>query len=431
MTGKAIDAKRGVISRIYADVPLIMVLYYFAFGLYVAGSCLTQTVFSEIGVPVSTFYNLAQVFAAVVLLTKLLLQRCRYTELLLAFCLIAVGVASWFYSKESYLFWIFLFIACGKDVEIKILAKIVLFVVGALTVVTVVAAQFGIIPTYYILETGERAARSSMGFIHPNRLGEYLFTVCLALAIIDFDKRPYRTLAVCAVCFAVAWYISNSQTSSAIILFIALSICLIPLFKKHRRPFLLFALGLFAASFLLSMYFMVAYSPFNQTMTALNEFCSMRLSFMHQGYETYGIALFGQECSNGPIVAYTLVSKTAYTFFVDNAYAHAVIKNGLIPSIVFFLLVAVAFIRGYNKPELDSALFGLMVLAVVGFTEHYFIDISCDYFVVVLSAFVFGSTSLYSFPSKIARGGSQSFMAGIPRNGMSGNIDAAPEGSAV
>lgn len=388
--------RRRRIYRLYAEMPLELLLYYVAFAIYVVGSFINQTTFSESGVPTGTIFKVVQIAASFCLAVKLLLQRCKVTSFLVAIVLIVLGFVSYINSGEGYLFWTFLFIVCGKDVDIRTLAKIVLYTVGPLLLFTMTAAQAGIIPTYYMAEAGERDVRSCMGFLHPNRLGQFLFTVCLATAVIDFRIRKHRTVMVSVLCFAVALFVCNSRTACAAIALVLVATVFTPVLVKHRKGFLFCSALICILVFSFSMFFMVSYDSNNRLMAELNEFFTTRLSLMHQAYKTYGISILGQECTGGPVVSYSLVTREPYYFYVDNVFAHCVIKLGLLPTLAFLALVGVCLFKARSSSELDAAVLGLMILMVLGLSSLDLLYIDCNYFAVAMAASLYDIPAIYA-----------------------------------
>ena len=371
------------------DTPIDRALFYVAFVLYIIGAFFSQTTFSEVGLPVNVLFWVCQVAAAIALVSKLLLQRYAAREWLVALALIGLGLISYMNSLEPYFFWIILFVVCGKGVDIQNLAVIVLYVITPLLLITIVCALFGAIPSYYMEGTTTRIMRNSLGFLHPNRLGQYLFTICIAFATVDYEKKLLRTIIVSTICFLLCFLVCDSRSACVGIVIVVFGTLCMPLFKKHQRAFSLCTIFILVLSFALSMALMVSYNSANPLWVDINQLLTGRLALMHQGYESYGISLFGQECTGGPIVGYSLATQTPYYFAVDNAYAHSIIKYGLIPTVVLFLLIGMVFASSYRKSVFTAGLFGLVVLIAIGISEMDLFYVECNYFVVMLSPLLY------------------------------------------
>lgn len=365
------------------DTDVSLLAYYLAFGLYSLSCFLNGTTFETVfGVAVGTFSDVLRVVVLVLLASKFLCQRASFRGWVFASSVIAIGFVSWRVSSEGFLFWLALFVISAERVNLKCLAGISLGVTSAMLLLTLLFAGAGIIENRVSVRDG--VTRYAMGFLHPNSFGAQLLLICSAIAVLRFGKSPLPVIPLFIGAAVLNNYLANSRTT--VMLCILLGALLI-LFYVVRSPSiqrrLSIALFCFVAIIvLLSLYMMVNFDASSSIQAAMNDALSGRFKWAHAYYQLQPLTLFGSNFEQFAPIYWS--NGVPSTFVVDNAYAHLVLRFGIVPSTLFFTGYIALFLNLIKQQRWDYVLFGVVLMAVFGFTEVAGIQVECNYFLVAI-----------------------------------------------
>ena len=384
MEGTGLQLGCPVQGRNILDVDIFTLAYYLAYGLFLFSGLYTSATFdSFFGMALQDFLNGFQAVALVLLVIKFISQRASFRGWCLALGIVAVGFVSWRASDEGFLFWAALFIVCSDRVNVRVLAAISLVVVSLLTALTFTFACAGVIENRVVMRDG--VARLSMGFFHPNNFGSKLLLICASAAVLRYGKDPLPIMPICLIAAALCYTLANSRTSAALCVLIGVlsAIFYVTDTRTMQRRLSIGFLVLAAALILFSLYAMIFFDSSNGFQAALDEALSGRLRWAHAYYKLQPLTLFGSDFEDVPMIYYSSSGELT-KFVVDNAYAHLVLRFGLIPSAIFFIGLFALFLCLVKQQRWDYMLFGLTLMTILGFMEKSGIQVDCNYFIVAM-----------------------------------------------
>ncbi len=359
--------------------------YYLAFAIYYVQFVLERTTFTDfLFMPIDVFTGVTQIVVLLLLFSKFVMQRASFRCWLFATLVVLVGFLSWRQSGEGWLFWASLFIVCANGVRLRPLAKISLALSLLILALTTLFACCGVIENRVSLRAG--VTRYALGFTHPNHLGLVLLNVCVAFSVLRFGKNPAPDLILIAVAAIMNLAICDSR-SAALLSLLQAVLLLIFYFAKNEGPRKALRYGFVAVAFAvlaLSFYFMVAYNPSNPVEFALNSVLTGRLRLANGYYEMQPLTLLGSDFTAFSPIYWE--NGKAYTFVVDNAWCHLVLRYGLIPTLLFLAGYALLFLKLVRQRRWDAVLFGLLLMSVYGFSETLGIRFECNYFLYAVGA---------------------------------------------
>ena len=367
-------------------------LYYLAYGMYITITWVQRTVlidfFGDGYYP--KFEKLAQIVVLVSLLFVYLTDRAKPREWGLSALIVSVGFVAWRTSSEGWLFWISLFVACGREVNINRIAKISLTIVGIVFIASTILPAFGVIRAVVTFR-GDGTMRSSWGFLHPNHFGTALITICMAISVLRFRRPIIPTLLVFGVSAALSWMVADSRTAALCLLIAAVLLLAFRASDKNGKERPLIA-ALFLAIVVLvaiSLWFMLNFDINNTIQVSVNKILSGRLRLSNMYYEHHHPGLFGYSYSDGP--AYMAEGK-AYHFVVDNLYVHVLLRSGIIPWAIFMFSLSLFYIRAFRERYCGSVLFVLTIFLLFGFAETLGARIECNFAILALSILLYNRT---------------------------------------
>ncbi len=380
---------RTTIHSFLETTTLEDLLFYAAFALFSIAEIVESTDFIRVFSALDGICTALLYFSAAMLIIRLAALRASHVQwvLVLIVCVIS-GILYKLYGFQ-YPLWIFLFVISGKGVNLKVIAEITLLIAGVLTAVTIFACYVGVLENYVMYATDTRALRNSMGFLHPNRLGERIAEICIAYWYLQGSAHRGRVIVVCLISTTYVYFVSNSRTSCVVFILLILAVALYPLLARAPRVSVCACSIAVAVVVAASFYFMACYDPSNNFMVGLNELLTGRLNLMHSSYKYALPSILGNDYSGAPIVGYTVATGTASHFIVDNAYSHLVLLYGLGATALFLFLTIAVYHRCFLQRTFPFALLGLTVLLVSGFVENFTLDIQYNFFLLLIADAVY------------------------------------------
>ncbi len=359
--------------------------YYLAFCLYFIDCAFDRTEFTEfLFVSVSVLQTMLQVCILLLLFFKFLSQRASFKGWCIAAFVVLIGLVSWRQSGEGWLFWCALFIVCAHGMRLRPLAWCVLVLSVVTLCLTVVFAQLEVIEN--VASTRHGVTRYAMGFTHPNGLGLYLSIVCCSFSVLRFGKNPLPDILLIAAADVLNLVAADSRTA-VLLSFVQVILLLVFYFARSEvsRKYMRCAFTVSVLSVVaLSMYFMVAYDPSNPVHFALNSTLSGRLWLAHSYYEMQPLTLLGSTFEKFSPIYWE--NGKPYTFVVDNAWCHLILRYGLVPATLFSCGFFAMLFRLLRGKKWDALLFGFVLMSVYGFSETLGIRIECNYFLYAIGA---------------------------------------------
>lgn len=376
-------------------------LFYTAFTLFSIAEVLQTTAFTERFAALNTVCSGMLILTAALLAFRLLLLRESGWQWMVSFVGFALIAVIFFLKSFDTVFWLFLFVFAGRDADFSKLAKITLVVVSILTVISIMACYAGVVQNY-MLVSDQRGFRSAMGFKHPNRLAERIAQICIACWYLYSTKHRWRVIALNVAALLFVSFVADSRGSCVIFVALILTVFVYPPLKRCPKFAATASIVLVFGIATLSFYFMVSYTPANAIMADFNQLLSRRLSLANQSYEYAGLTLFGADFTYAPVVAKHYLYGTEVHFLVDNSYARIFLNNGLVTTILLFVLIAAVYLRHIKEQRFTLALLGLTIILAFGFVENFMLDIQYNYFMFLASEALFAPLAVNGIASEKA-----------------------------
>lgn len=292
-----------------------------------------------------------------------------------AWVLLVVGLLFFisFYNTGDEMFVIsYLVILASNNIEFDQLVKKDLKI--RLIFMSLVAAlsSFGLIwnRTERRLESGK--IRMSLGFSHPNNLGAMFF--CLALYYFylkhrKFSIKDYGLLIVLAIlCFTI----TDSRTTTALILGIVLLEILDTVYSKinfaNETKYRLLSVlqSMIVLCPLVSFYVAFNYNYKNPVYLALNSLFNSRLYLANAALKNVGLSLVGQKVD---YVSWVDAKAGMTTNAIDNLYVYIGVNFGIVTLVVVLLMLLFVY-RYALKNNNRSVCLCLLIIMIMGFFEN-------------------------------------------------------------
>lgn len=163
-----------------------MALYYTLFTMYNVISTVMYTGFSKVSyLNVDKIYLLLRVVIFVSFLLHLFTIKLHVHTYLVCIFVISCVVVSTLISGNWNVLLLLLFLLCGRDARIKILAKCILWSNIVVISLTAIANESGFI-TSPVGMTVDGVIKGTYGFNHRNSMGMCILTACCAYAVLRF-----------------------------------------------------------------------------------------------------------------------------------------------------------------------------------------------------------------------------------------------------
>ena len=361
-------------------------LYYFAFLLCAISRSISKiNIEAILGISIGVVADAMQVVVVFCLVAKLFMQK--YSEeqfLVLIICTIIFCIPSAI-TRTWIIIIGFLFVVCGQGIHLRALAKIAFAVYFLTFLLTIIAYNMGLVESVAAFRENSTVVRQSFGFAHPNSFGFMLFQICLAYSTFRFPTFKAIDLAVYLIAIVLSIQIADAQASA---IATALALCMFATSElvsqrcKLRRTLLGLALIFYIAITVLTLFFMLFFSPSNGIHAAIDSLVHHRIAFGHSLNETYGLAAMG---TNVPYEMRTLDQG----FLIDNAFMRLCILIGVIPTAVYSIAGYFVFYEAYKQAHWSPIIIGYFLYFVYGISEHFMIDFSSNFYMLALSALLF------------------------------------------
>ena len=240
------------------------------------------------------------------------------------------------FSGSYFLFDLFFIpIFLSKIVDFNTIVKIFFYVIVIAVITTVFLDIYGVLPQKSFGTRG-KFVRYNLGFAHPNSLGLMLMLLGM-LFVLKVKKLTFDHLLVPILLGIICVVVPNSYTSAYVLFMLAFVLCLIIRFQNcnltiANQRILFVTLFVVFISIIVSVYFLSFSDYFKDYLHKLPETLHCRFCFGAEAYIKYGLSIFGQPYS----------PKDTYPgfFIVDSTLFYLPVFIGIVPSIIYMLLVS-------------------------------------------------------------------------------------------
>ena len=240
------------------------------------------------------------------------------------------------FSGSYFLFDLFFIpIFLSKIVDFNTIVKIFFYVIVIAVITTVFLDIYEVLPQKSFGTRG-KFVRYNLGFAHPNSLGLMLMLLGM-LFVLKVKKLTFDHLLVLVLLGIICVVVPNSYTSAYVLVMLAFVLCLIIRFQNCNltiatQRILFVTLIVIFISIIVSVYFLSFSDYFKDYLHKLPETLHCRFRFGAEAYIKYGLSIFGQPYS----------PKDTYPgyFIVDSTLFYLPVFIGIVPSIIYMLLVS-------------------------------------------------------------------------------------------
>ena len=240
------------------------------------------------------------------------------------------------FSGSYFLFDLFFIpIFLSKIVDFNTIVKIFFYVIVFAVITAVILDIYEVLPQKSFGTRG-KFVRYNLGFAHPNSLGLMLMLLGM-LFVLKVKKLTFDHLLVLVLLGIICVVVPNSYTSAYVLFMLAFVLCLIIRFQNCNltiatQRILFVTLIVIFISIIVSVYFLSFSDYFKDYLHKLPETLHCRFRFGAEAYIKYGLSIFGQPYS----------PKDTYPgyFIVDSTLFYLPVFIGIVPSIIYMLLVS-------------------------------------------------------------------------------------------
>lgn len=362
-------------------------LYYLAYVLYSLHIVVDRSIFSSyFFIPAGIVSNCLLLASLLLLTGKFLAQKMTIDQWLICGVMLFIFGVSTIYSNELWLFMAVFFIVTSKDISIHRMIILAAATSGIFVAWSYAAVKVGLATSLVFERNGE--VRYALAFVHPNTLGMYLLVFAVSITALYFRRCIWLPVLALAVCALLNLTFTGSRTAgyiSVVAIFLFLVLRAVPRYVFFRNATAVVLASLCLAMIVVSIYGMLYFSYDIPLMRSMNTILSSRLSLAHRYFEATGMQIFGNDMLFSG-VDLTVEGDVRVLFLVDNTFCHMLLRNGVLPTIVFLtMLLLTIVILSMDVSRLDLV-FGLVVYFVYALTETLGVHIEANVFLIALGS---------------------------------------------
>lgn len=359
--------------------------------IYLIALCLTFAVFKF---TIFTHFRMRTPDNLFMILTLFMLPRLAFVKLsksdiILFFIAAPIFIHTFIFVNTLTLFnffnhaLLFSFIAaiCGKNINIKLTVKVLLYTEIISCALLFIAFFAGLTQEIMTIHRGS-AVRYALGFPHPLFLGHRIFLIITLWLYHRYEKLNIKDfIALTAVSF-ITYFICYSRTALIMSLFIILMFFIKIKFKKatdfkfKRYNFFNIALILLPVLLIGATLFQAVVIPEIEPLSnGIDRLFSGRMSYNQEAVKVYPIQLFSRDIK--------VFSNAKVKVIVDNGYLNGLIRYGVITIAVFFLLYC-RMLKNAIKNNNYALLIICVTFLIYSLSDNILYDIRYDFTLCIL-----------------------------------------------
>lgn len=296
--------------------------------------------------------------------------------------------------------WLFVVVA-AKDVPFRKILQVYLLINITVMGLAFFASLLGVIENLAYTSSETERLRYSFGCGYTTDFAAHIFYMILTAFYLYHEQlRWYHYVGTCIIDGLVFYFCHAKLDTTCIILVVVFfggyqisqllsrreqvtvtdiatgrNISKVNLFKKTRAYYKYkeiwkrLALGSLPVLGLFMYFLSASYRTDNETMVALDEFTTSRLSLAYKGLKQYGISLFGK---NVPMEGMGgSLKHTKPYFFIDSSYLFILLRYGLLFLCMVFVIYGVIC---YKHREDTALMLVIVVLAISSSIDHHLLE---------------------------------------------------------
>lgn len=341
-------------------------IYYLALFIYVLSTMWNRITFTaEVESSMTVLLQGFDVLAASLLGIKLIYQGVQNTkQFLLISLLVCFGALSWFETESTSMFWLSLLIAAGKNMKLRGISRTVFFGLLFSFFIAIFGLGLGLVSDHIDIRNG--ISRLSLGFSHPNYLGVVCYSLCLTFCLSGFTRSRTLLIGLCSILSFVVFYFADTRTGLFSILVFLSFVVLWPVFQRVTTVRIKKPLAAIAVLLVIySLVTMMVYTPSNALLSAINDVMTGRLYCANHFFNLFPTTLFGRTVDDASVYA----AGGWFSFMVDNAYCHLLIRYGIVALSALILGFVLYYGKELSRSSLSLAYYLLPTALITGLSE--------------------------------------------------------------
>lgn len=284
-----------------------------------------------------------------------------------------------------------LFMLASKDTDLDSLVRMMYHLSLVLIPLVIFLCLIGVLEDHTTYRFS--IPRYSLGFSHPNTLGQRIFIFFACHCYLRFNKLGWfdglLVLLAAIFCYAVP----NSQTAVILLLLMFFGIVVFRIFKRRHLEcifgkILIILAGVCNMSSIILSLIDVRRYP---TLHLFDMLISYRFSSCHEIIQLFGIPVFGQQVLYQSDEALALRGiRVGHTLFLDNAYCSILVTFGIVIFILFSVMYCCNMIVQLKKQRYNLV-FILFLIAIYGVMERTLFIITLNIFLVSASDLIYST----------------------------------------
>lgn len=305
--------------------------------------------------------------------------------------LLVLLIISCLNTNSDFLYPAMIFLLASKNINIKhVLKKILDFQILAVFI-TITLYLVKILNDVTVYRAFGQA-RSSLGFEHPNTLGNILLQICLITFYVYSKNNRVRTYLTCVFSLLICFFVANSRTAAYIILIILICEFIESLFNNIRSNKIIRLIkSLFTNNSSVIFIALIVLSVLSASgiirIGISDQTFQARFILMRNYFNAYKLNLFGRNLyignSDQSMMAYYDQARWDLRT-LDNSYIYLLLGFGVVITVCFFVLFILRLKMAAKAKDYILIIVFLMY-AIDGFLETTLIRTCFNYFILTFT----------------------------------------------
>lgn len=370
-----------------------------AFIIWFISDFLSKIAFKDdtLKVIISSIDKSINIIVLLLLIAVIFLLRYSCSQLVMIAIVSILIITSAILSGYNSLLSAWLFIIASKNVDFKALVKRVYYLTVVLIPFVLLSSILGITNNIQFYRFPSMKLRSSMGFDHPNTLGQRIFQLWMFIVFLKNGSLKVYDYIFLLLSIAFVAYIPNSQAAYMSLLIVLAIVSIYGLMKKHTNNgggFLcnacIYSTAIIVVlSLILSLIDLKKY----HFLYLFDTIMGKRFSVCYRDYQLFGISIWGQK-------VYTTLEERKIAginevLFLDNAYMAILLRFGIVVFAIFICAYINNMIYQKNKNSIITIIFFLY--AIYGVFENGIYIASYNVFLITMTSFLFNNADQKKF----------------------------------
>ena len=312
---------------------------------------------------------------------KILCTKYNYREVIVMVILGAIGFISYRSTGRNEMLRIVAFVMATKNIDIKKLFKVTLYVTAIGTVVMMLLAAMGVLGTNY-MEADFRGVgierRYCFGMGHPNAFYCMLLCIFMLWLYVYWEKIRIYQLIIAEIIGVVFFLATDSRTGFIVYTGGFLTVLIIKIFPKLEKSTLVYVATLIMtiAYAFISVFVNVTYSKYEDMYCKIDKVFTSRIS---------ATGWYGQYYKWG------LFSHAENLEYFDMGYSRLFYWYGWIPALLCIVAVLLLIVYCYRKRDIAACIMILLIATYTLIEAHFVSDYLGRNYLIFLLGSCFGS----------------------------------------